>query len=118
MLAGGQLAATIAIMGIFLAHDLVTVAILLCIAGVATGSLSLNLYAVAQMFAGSRASGTWVGIQNAVGNTSGIVGPVISGIIIDQAGYGGAFALTAAVTAFGALWWIFGVPLIEQVELD
>ena len=118
MLAGGQLAAAIAIIGIFLAHDLVTGAILLCVAGVATGSLSLNLYAVAQMFAGSRASGTWVGVQNAVGNTSGIVGPVISGIIIDQAGYGGAFALTAAVTAFGALWWIFGVPLIEQVELD
>jgi MFS family permease len=118
MLAGGQLAAAIAIIGIFLAHDLVTVAILLCVAGIATGSLSLNLYAVAQMFAGSRASGTWVGIQNAVGNTSGIVGPVISGIIIDQAGYGGAFALTAAVTAFGALWWIFGVPRIEQVELD
>ena len=82
------------------------------------GSLSLNLYAVAQMFAGPRASGTWVGIQNAVGNTSGIVGPVISGIIIDQAGYGGAFSLTAAVTAFGALWWTFGVPRIEQVELD
>jgi MFS family permease len=118
MLAGGQLAAGVAIIGIFAAHDLVTVAILLCVAGVATGSLSLNLYAVAQMFAGPRAAGTWVGIQNAVGNTSGIVGPVISGIIIDQAGYGGAFALTAAVTAFGALWWVIGVPRIEQVELD
>ena len=118
MLFGGQLAAGAAIIGIFVAHDLVTVAVLLCIAGGATGSLSLNLYAVAQMFAGPRASGTWVGIQNAVGNTSGIVGPVISGIIIDQAGYGGAFALTAAVTTFGAIWWAFGVPRIEQVELD
>jgi MFS family permease len=118
MLAGGQLAAGVAIIGIFAAHDLVTVAMLLCVAGVATGSLSLNLYAVAQMFAGPRASGTWVGIQNAVGNTSGIVGPVISGILIDRAGYGGAFALTAAVTAFGAIWWALGVPRIEQVELD
>ena len=118
MLAGGQIAAGVSIIGIFLADDLVTVVAWLCVAGVATGSLSLNLYAVAQMFAGRRASGTWVGIQNAVGNVSGIVGPVISGMIIDRAGYGGAFALTAAITTFGALWWIWGVPRIEQVALD
>jgi len=118
MLAGGQVAAGTAIIGIFMADDLVTVAAWLCVAGVASGSLSLNLYAVAQMFAGRRASGTWVGIQNAVGNISGIIGPVISGMIIDRAGYGGAFALTAAITMFGALWWIWGVPRIEQVTLD
>jgi hypothetical protein len=39
-------------------------------------------------------------------------------MIIDRAGYGGAFALTAAITMFGALWWIWGVPRIEQVALD
>jgi MFS family permease len=118
MLSGGQFVAGASIIGIFVAHDLVAVAVLLCLAGAACGSLSLNLYAVGQMFAGPRASGTWVGIQNAVGNISGIVGPVISGIIIDTAGYGGAFALTAAVTGFGAIWWAFGVPPIEEVQLD
>ena len=118
MLAVSQLAAAGCIMGIFLAHDIPVVALLLCIAGMASGSLSLNLYAVAQMFAGPRASGTWVGIQNSVGNISGIVGPVISGVLIDRAGFGGAFALTAAITAVGALWWIWAVPHIEQVRLD
>jgi MFS family permease len=118
MLAGGQLIGGACILGIFAAHDIVTVAILLCIAGASTAALSLNLYAVAQMFAGPRASGTWVGIQNAVGNTSGILGPVISGVIIDRAGYGGAFTLTAAITAFGALWWFLGVPRIEEIALD
>ena len=118
MLAGGQLIGGACIIGIFLAQDRIIVALLLCILGPATGALSLNLYAVAQMFAGPRASGTWVGIQNAVGNTSGIAGPVISGIVIDRAGYGGAFALTAAVSSFGALWWLFCVPRIQQVELD
>ena len=54
-------------------------------------SLSLNLYAVAQMFAGPRASGTWVGVQNALGNLSGIFGPIITGIIVDRAGYATAF---------------------------
>lgn len=118
MLAGGQLIGGACIIGIFLAQDRVIIALLLCILGPATGALSLNLYAVAQMFAGPRASGTWVGIQNAVGNASGIAGPVISGVIIDRAGYGGAFALTAAVSSFGAIWWLFCVPRIEQVELD
>ena len=91
---------------------------LLCLAGAATASLSLNLYAVAQMFAGPRASGTWVGVQNAIGNLSGIVGPIVTGIIVQRAGYDSAFVLTAAVAAFGALWWAVGVPKIEQVELD
>ena len=117
MLAGGQFVAGLAVMGIYLANDLVTIAVLLCIAGFATAALSLNLYAVAQMFAGPRASGTWVGVQNAVGNSSGIIGPVISGMIIDSAGYGGAFALTAAVTIFGAIWWVVGVPRIAPITI-
>ena len=118
MLAGAQLVGGACILGIFAAQDIVVVTVLLGIAGASTAALSLNLYAVAQMFAGPRASGTWVGIQNAVGNISGIVGPVISGTIIDRAGYGGAFALTAAITAFGAVWWIWGVPRIEEIRLD
>lgn len=118
MMIGAQFMLGVSIMGIFAAQDILVVALLLCIAGIATGALSLNLYSVAQMFAGPRASGTWVGIQNAVGNTSGIVGPAISGIIIDRAGYGSAFMLTAAISALGALWWIFAVPTIEPVELD
>jgi predicted MFS family arabinose efflux permease len=80
--------------------------------------LSLNLYAVAQMFAGPRASGTWVGVQNAIGNLSGIFGPIVTGIVVQRAGYSSAFILTAAVAAFGAIWWAFGVPRIEQVKLD
>jgi len=76
----------------------------------------LNLYSIAQMFAGPRAAGTWIGVQNAIGNLSGIFGPIITGIIIDRAGYGSVFNLTAAVAAFGAVWWAFGVPRIEQVD--
>ena len=53
----------------------------------------LNLYAVAQMFAGPRAAGTWVGVQNAIGNVSGIVGPIVTGIVMQRAGYNSAFYL-------------------------
>ena len=118
MMVASQLLAAVAILGLAFAHSTLTIAILLCLAGAASASLSMNLYAIAQMFAGPRASGTWVGFQNSLGNISGIIGPPLTGIIIDGAGYESAFKLTAAIAAVGALWWAVGVPKIQQVELD
>jgi MFS family permease len=107
-----------AILGLALAHSALMVGLLLCVAGAACGSLSLNIYAVAQMFAGPRASGTWVGFQNSLGNLSGIIMPIVTGIVVQRAGYESAFLLSAGVGAVGAFWWAFGVPRIEQVQLD
>ena len=116
MMIASQALAALAILGLAYAQTALHFAVLLSLAGAASASLSLNLYAIAQMFAGPRASGTWVGVQNALGNLSGIFGPIITGILVDSAGYGSAFVLTAAVAAFGALWWGFGVPRIAQVR--
>ena len=116
MMVASQLLAAAAILGLAYAHSAISIAILLCLAGAATASLSLNLYAVAQMFAGPRATGTWVGVQNAFGNLSGIFGPIITGVIVDRAGYESAFVVTAAVATFGALWWAVGIPRITQVD--
>ena len=118
MMITSQSAAAIAILGLSFAHGAVTIALLLCLAGAASASLSMNLYAVAQMFSGPRAAGTWVGFQNALGNASGIFGPILTGLIVQRAGYESAFVVTAAIAAFGALWWAFGVPKIVQIELD
>jgi MFS family permease len=118
MMVASQALAAAALFGLPFAHSAFSIGILLCLAGAASASLSMNLYAIAQMFAGPRASGTWVGFQNALGNLSGIFGPPLTGWIIDRAGYADAFYLTAAVAAFGALWWVFGVPRIKPIELD
>jgi MFS family permease len=118
MMVASQALAAAAILGLAFAESTVSVALLLCLAGAASASLSLNLYAVAQMFAGPRASGTWVGMQNAIGNLSGIFGPIVTGIVVERAGYSSAFVLTAVVAGAGAIWWAFGVPRIEQVKLD
>jgi MFS family permease len=117
MMVASQLLAAVAILGLAFAHSALAIGFLLCLAGAASASLSLNLYAVAQMFAGPRASGTWVGVQNAIGNLSGIIGPIVTGIVVQRAGYNSAFILTAAVAAIGAIWWAIGVPRIEQVNL-
>lgn len=118
MMIGGQLLAAAAVFGLAYQHTNTGLALVLCVAGVATGALSLNTYAVAQMFAGPRAAGTWVGIQNAIGNLSGIFGPILTGVIVQRAGYTSACIVTAAIAAAGAIWWIIGVPQIREVELD
>lgn len=118
MMFGGQLLAGGAVFGLAYAHTNTGLALVLCIAGVATGALSLNTYAVAQMFAGPRTAGTWVGIQNAIGNLSGIFGPILTGFIVQRAGYTTACIVTAAIASAGALWWIVGVPAIREIELD
>ncbi|MFL6830445.1 MAG: MFS transporter [Sphingomicrobium sp.] len=118
MMVASQLLAAASILGLAFTQSTLGIALLLCLAGAASAALSLNLYAVAQMFAGPRASGTWVGFQNAVGNLSGIIGPIITGFVVQRAGYSSAFVLTAAVAAIGAIWWAVGVPRIEQVKLD
>ena len=118
MMVGSQTLAAIAILGLAFAQSAVAIGFLLCLAGAASASLSLNLYAVAQMFAGPRASGTWVGVQNSIGNLSGIFGPILTGFIVEIAGYNAALVVTAVVAAAGALWWIWGVPRIVEVDLD
>jgi MFS family permease len=118
LMVAGQLLAGLAVLALAYATSPAEIAILLCIAGIATGALSLNIYAVAQMFAGPRAAGTWVGFQNAIGNVSGIVGSIVTGFIVAAAGYTAAFVFTAVIGIAGALWWIVAVPKIEQVALD
>lgn len=118
MMVASQAAAAVAILGLSFAHDALTIALLLCLAGAASAALSTNLYAVAQMFTGPRAAGTWMGFQNALGNTSGIFGPILTGFIVQQAGYDTAFVVTAAIAAAGSIWWAVAVPKIEQITLD
>jgi MFS family permease len=114
----GQFATAAALVALTMTHDVLMIGTLLCVAGVGTAFLPTNLYAVAQMFAGPRAAGTWVGVQNGFGNISGIVGPIIQGFLIDQKSYESAFYLAAAVAAFGGLWWAFVLPEIREVDFD
>jgi MFS family permease len=118
MMIASQALPALAILGLAFARGPFEIALLLSLAGVGSAFGSTNLYAVAQIFAGPRAAGTWVGFQNALGNVSGIIGPIITGIVVQRAGYHSAFILTAAVAAFGAFWWALAVPRIEQAALD
>lgn len=116
LLIAGQVGTGMAILAIPFAGSVTMIGLLLCAAGVAVACIPTNLYAVGQMFAGHKAAGTWIGVQNGIGNMSGIIGPIASGILIDAYGYDSAFYLAAAVSVFGGLWWALAVPRIRQFD--
>jgi sugar phosphate permease len=77
-----------------------------------------NCYAIAQIYAGPEAAGTWVGVMNGVGNTSGILGPIATGMLIQQTGsYTAAFVVSAAIVGLGALWWVAALPPVNRIDL-
>jgi MFS family permease len=113
----GQAMAAVAIAGVYFAEGPWQIGACLVLAGIGSGFTSTNLFAIGQMFSGPRAAGGWIGVQNAIGNCAGIIGPVVTGLMIDNlGGYGWAFALTALVPALGALWWWKVIPPIRQFE--
>ena len=113
----GHLATAAAIAGIYFAPGPVSLASWLMLAGIGTSQISTNLFAIGQIFAGPRAAGGWIGMQNSLGNISGIVGPIVTGMIIDAyGGFGWGFALASGLAALGALWWAWAVPEIRQLD--
>jgi MFS family permease len=103
------------LLGAVAAPPLVSAGCLLLI-GVAFGLSSATLYAAAQTLAGPTAAGRWVGFQNMVGNFAGIVGPAITGFMVDRSGhFFTAFGLAIAVALTGVWCWVVIVPRIEPL---
>lgn len=51
------------------------------------GVSSSNIWAITQTLAGPRAAGRWTGFQNFVGNMAGIIGPSLTGFVLDRSGH-------------------------------
>jgi MFS family permease len=100
------------------AHGPVVIATLFVI-GISFGFVSPNLFAVGQTLAGPRASGIWIGAQNSLGNTAGIVGPLLTGYLIDRThAFGWAFAATGVSALLGVIGWAWIVRRVEPVDWD
>ncbi len=89
------------------------------LAGVAIGSgtSGSGVFAMAQTLAGPHLAGRWTGLQNCVANLAGVVGPALTGFLIDFTGsFHAAFTLAALVAVAGALSWIFGIAHADAAE--
>jgi cyanate permease len=57
-----------------------------------------------------------VGIQNSVGNLSGIISPWLTGVIVDRTGHFTlAFIACAIVSAAGIIGWIGMIPRLAPI---
>ena len=72
---------------------------------------------VTQTFAGPRATGRWMGIQNAVGNVAGMTAPVVTGYLVQQSGhYTSAMIVAGVVALFGVVAWLIVVPEVRPID--
>ncbi len=72
-----------------------------------------GIFAIPQIIAGPKATGRWVGVQNALGNVAGIVAPFVTGLLVDRTGlFDVAFGLAAAVNILGFIGWVVILPKV------
>jgi MFS family permease len=77
---------------------------------------SPGVFAIPQIIAGERAAGRWVGIQNLMGNVSGMIGPWLTGAIVESTGhFQYAFFLGAGVAVLGTCSWLLILPRIQPI---
>jgi ACS family D-galactonate transporter-like MFS transporter len=89
---------------------------LLTISFLAFGFYASNLWAVTQTLAGTKAAGSWTGVQNCFANFAGIVSPFVSGVIVSKTGsFWLAFVSASVVLVFGAGAYFFIVRRVEPV---
>lgn len=113
MMVVANIAKATGIAGIALVESQLAVTAWLIAVAIATGATSVQNFAIPQTFAGPCAAGRWVGVQNFGGNLAGIVGPVVTGMLVDATGdYQIAFILAAAMTLGSALFW---APLLPRI---
>ncbi len=90
---------------------------LLSVAYAAFGIYASNHWAITQTLAGTEAAGTWTGLQNTVGNLSGIIAPIATGYVVQQTGsFFWAFVSPAALALVGVCCYLFLVGSVAPVD--
>jgi MFS family permease len=78
---------------------------------------SPGIYAFCQRLAGPQAVGRWYGPQNGFANFAGIIGPALSGFLVEWTGnYLMPFAITSAICVLGVVAWLVVVGRVEPVS--
>jgi MFS family permease len=89
----------------------------LIVASVGSGIVTNVIYSIGQTLAGPRAAGKWMAVQNGFANLAGIVGPIITGVIVDRTGsYTWAFISAGAVGLLAVIGWGVIVRKVAPLE--
>ena len=75
-----------------------------------------GIWTFSQTLAGPHAVGRWTGLQNGFANLAGVVGPALTGFIVDWTGhFQVALVITAGVSLLSGISWVFLVGRFEPV---
>jgi len=101
----------------FAAADTATYLPCLVFVSIGCGIASSGPYAMGQTLAGTHLAGRWVGLQNCFANIAGIVGPALTGFLVDRTGsFAAAVTLAGSVALMGAASWMFGISRAESAQ--
>jgi cyanate permease len=90
--------------------------ILLVLAFASGGMCGSNLWAITQTLAGPKTAGRWTGLQNFLGNLAGVIGPTLTGFVIDRTGrFFLAFVIMTIVALLAAFSWICVVGPVKPI---
>jgi MFS family permease len=88
----------------------------LLLAGVGCGMTSACLFAFGQTLAGPTGVGRWIGLQNGFANFAGVIGPALTGFLVDKTGhFATALAISAVVCVAGGFAWVLAVGRVEPI---
>jgi cyanate permease len=91
--------------------------ILLLLAFASGGICGSNLWGITQTLAGPKTAGRWTGLQNFFGNLAGVIGPTLTGFVIDRTGrFFLAFVIMAIVALLAAFSWICVVGPVRPIS--
>lgn len=89
----------------------------LMVVGMGCGGMSPGLFTFPQALAGEGAVGKWYGWQNGFGNFAGVIGPALTGFVLEGRGnFLMPFAVTGATAVVGGIAWVFVVGRLEPVK--
>jgi len=88
-------------------------------AGWGCGMTGPGLYTFPQRLAGPEAVGKWYGWQNGFANFAGVIGPALTGFVLQHTGsFLAPFAITAGVCVVGVVAWVWIVGRVELQTLS
>jgi MFS family permease len=100
-----------------LSHDLLVLLVLSAISGVGAGLVNPGQQAaVADVIGSERSGGTVLSTFQMAQDSGAILGPVLVGVVADQAGYGWAFAVTGLVSLLAVGPWLLAPETLGKAS--
>jgi MFS family permease len=82
-----------------------------------SGISSPGTFAIGQILAGPKATARWIGVQNTCANCAGVIGPALTGVLVDATHhFTSAFVVAACVSLLGILGWGVMVRRVEPLD--